>query len=83
MTAKTTTFFVVLYRVNIRALAEFTDKVLKYLYYYMGRSGTGSRVGHNIEFVYGVTYGSTDYCVKSRSYRVSRRMHGFRGYYFD
>ena len=50
MTAESTTFFVVPDRVNIRALAEFTDKILKYLYDYVRRSGLRLRVGHNIEF---------------------------------
>ena len=49
MTPETTAFFVVPDRVNFRALTEFTDKILKYLYYYMGRSGSGLGVGHNIE----------------------------------
>ena len=48
MTAETAAFFVVADRVNIRALTEFADKMLKYLYYYMCRSGSGLRVGHSI-----------------------------------
>jgi len=51
MATKATALFVVADRVNIRTLAELTDKILYSLNYDMGRLGLRSRVAHSVKIV--------------------------------
>ena len=67
MSAETATFLIVPDRVNIRALAEFTDKVLQCLNYYMSRIAAWLRGAHSVKFLYWVTQVPVEYCVKKAS----------------